>query len=69
MKAVAGVRYVAPDGSLTIAGLALLQDMDRRLLEADAKLAAIAAVVAPSGGATVDAQARAAITAIIAGAS
>ena len=69
MKAVAGVRYVAADGSLTIAGLALLQDMDRRLLEADAKLAAIAAVVAPSGGATVDAQARTAIAAIIAGAS
>lgn len=69
MKAQQGFRYVTADGGFTVLGLQLFQDMERRLAAQDAKLAAIAAVVAPTGGATVDAQARAAIAAIIAGAA
>jgi hypothetical protein len=64
-----GFRYMSPDGSLTMLGLELFGEMQRRIEAQDAKLAAIAAVVAPTGGATVDAEARAAIAAIIAGAA
>jgi hypothetical protein len=63
-----GFRYVNDDGSLSLQGLELFREMQRRIEAQDAKLAAIAAVVAPAGGATVDAEARAAIAAIIAGA-
>jgi len=59
---------MSPDGSLTLLGLELFGEMQRRIEAQDAKLAAIAAVVSPAGGATVDAEARAAIAAIIAGA-
>ena len=54
-------RFVSPDGRLTIEGLRVLQGVFDRL-------DAIAAVNGPTGGATVDAEARAAIDAIIAGA-
>lgn len=63
-----GFRYVTADGSFTLLGVQVFQDLERRLAAQDAKLTAIAAVVAPTGGATVDAEARAAIAAIIAGA-
>jgi len=64
-----GFRYVNDDGSLSLQGLELFREMQRRIEAQDAKLAEIAAVVAPVGGATVDAEARAAIAAIIAGAA
>lgn len=69
MKLAGNIRYVSPDGTLTLQGMQMFGDMARTLDEANAKLAAIAAVVAPSGGATVDAEARTAIAAIIAGAT
>lgn len=54
-------RYVDQSGRLTLAGLKLFQGLART----EAKLAAIAAVAAPVGGATDDAEARTAINAII----
>lgn len=63
-----GVQYVTPEGTLTKAGWDALQGLDSvyvRLSAAEAKLTAIAAVVAPVGGATVDAEARTAVAAII----
>ena len=63
------IRYVNPDGTLTIQGLRLFGDLPRRLDEAERRLEAIAAVAAPAGGATTDAEARAAIAAILAGAA
>lgn len=61
-------QYVRPSGQLTIDGLKLLQTMEDRIVTLEAQLAAIAAVTAPSGGATIDAEARTAISAIITGA-
>lgn len=58
--------YVSRDGRLTQDGLMLLQAQGRAIADLQGQLAAIAAVVAPSGGATVDAEARAAIAGIIA---
>lgn len=55
-------RYVGPDGRLTIEGMKMLQSITDRL-------DAIAAVTNPTGGATVDAEARTAIDNIISGAS
>lgn len=63
------VRYIAQDGTLTLQGMQLFGEMVRALDEQSAKLAAIAEVVAPTGGATTDAEARTAIAAIIAGAA
>lgn len=57
--------YVQRDGHLTLEGLKLLQDMNSRITDLETKLAAIAAVAAPTGGATTDAEARAAINSII----
>lgn len=59
------ISYFGPDGKPTVEGLKLFQSLERRVGSAEAKLAAIAAVVAPTGGATVDAEARAAIVAIL----
>ncbi len=56
--------YVA-DGRLTLEGYKLLADMNDRLEAAEAKLAAIAALSDPTGGATIDAEARTAINAIL----
>lgn len=63
------VRYITADGKLTREGMALFAGLLQRLDEAEGKLAAIAAVTGPSGGGTIDAQARTAINAIIAGAA
>lgn len=60
------VRYITPNGTLTVDGLALLADLDRRLRVAEGKLTAIAAIAEPTGGAVIDAEARAAIAAILA---
>lgn len=60
----ADVAYVEPDGSLTQAGWQVLADLERRLLAAEAKIAAAAAVANAAGGATVDTQARAQLAAI-----
>lgn len=76
-------QYTRPNGQLTIEGMKLLQDLfdrvtvleasasvlETELNAAEAKLAAIAAVTAPAGGATIDAESRTAINAIIAGAT
>lgn len=59
------ISYTFPDGRLTIEGLRLLQGLETRLARAEAKLSAIAALADPAGGATVDAQARASIAAIL----
>ena len=56
------------DGKPTLALIRLLQDYERRLLEAEGKLAAIAAVTAPTGGSPVDSEARTAISEILAAA-
>jgi len=66
MRIAPNVRYIAQDGSLTLDGLSLFRDLDQRLRAAEGKLAAIAAIAAPAGGAVVDAEARAAIAAILA---
>jgi hypothetical protein len=70
------VRYIDGAGRLTADGLRLFRNMAQRidaaetgLAAAESKLAAIAAVANPAGGATIDAEARAAINAIIAGAT
>jgi hypothetical protein len=60
--------YFKPDGTPTVEGLRLLGDLERRVKAAEGKLSAIAAITGPSGGATIDTQARTAINAIIAGA-
>jgi hypothetical protein len=59
------ISYTFPDGRLTIEGLQLLLGIEDRLARAERKLAAIAVVAAPTGGATVDAEARAQIVAIL----
>lgn len=69
MTARQGFKYLNADGTLNVQGLQLFNDLETRLADAEAKLAAIAAVTAPAGGATVDAEARAAIASIIAGAA
>lgn len=69
MRPINGVRYVGADGTLTLEGMRLLSGLDDRLTAAEAKLAAIAEAALPTGGATTDTEARAAIAAIITGAS
>ena len=60
--------YFKADGTPTVEGLRLLGDLERRVKAAEGKLSAIAAITGPSGGGTIDTQARTAINAIIAGA-
>ena len=54
------------NGRLTLAGFKMLADMNARIVVMEGKLAAIAAITAPTGGATTDAEARSAIAAILA---
>ena len=54
--------FVTPDDRLSLEGQQMLQEIVKRLN-------AIADVTAPTGGATVDAEARAAIVALIAAAT
>lgn len=61
-------QYFQPNGAPTIDGMKLLQSYQLRLARLEQKLDAIGAVTAPTGGATADAEARAAINAIIAAA-
>ena len=68
MSANLAQQYVGPDGRLTLEGVQLFDSLSRRLLVLENKLAAIAEVTGPAGGATTDAEARAAINAIIAAA-
>jgi hypothetical protein len=63
------IAYISADGRLTAEGMRFFREMGGRLSASEARLAAIAAIVAPTGGATIDAEARAAIAAIIAGAA
>lgn len=61
-------KYVTPEGRLTWEGQRLLQAIIDASNDTTDQMAAIAGVTAPSGGATVDAEARTAIAAIIAAA-
>ena len=65
MRPNAQVRYVGADGRLTLDGMILLGRLSERLAAAEARLAAIGDVVDPTGGATQDAEARAAVASII----
>ena len=72
------IRFIDANGFLTLDGYRVLADMESRLSDAEAvnatltaslasanaKIAAIAAVTAPTGGATIDSQARTTINAI-----
>ncbi len=58
-------KYFGADGRPTVTGQKLLQDAFDRIEALEAKLSAISAVGAPSGGATVDSEARSAITSVI----
>jgi len=58
-------QYTTRDGTLTLDGLKVLQSMFDRIDDLEATLAAISAITKPTGGATVDAEARTAIDAII----
>lgn len=63
------VSYFNADGTPNTRGLEYFNGLERRVVDAEAKLAAIAAVAAPTGGSTTDTQARTAINAIIDGAA
>lgn len=63
------IRYFDTDGRPTIEGLKLFQGIERRLRASDDRLAAIAAVSPPAGGAVVDDEARSAVEAMISGAA
>ena len=65
MTAQSGFVYVQSNGTLTIEGVKLFRDLETRAAALEAKFTAIAAIAAPSGGATTDAEARAAIVAIL----
>ena len=65
MSANFAIQYVQADGRLTTEGLRLFADLFARVEAMEAKLSAVAAVAGPVGGATIDAEARAAILAII----
>ena len=62
------VSYFNPDGTPTAEGMKFFKALEGRLEAAEAQMAAIAAVTGPTGGATIDAEARTAIDAIIAAA-
>lgn len=59
-----GETYIDQGGRLTQAGWQAFSDMERRVAELEAKLAAAAAVADAAGGATVDAEARAELVAV-----
>lgn len=61
-------RYFLPDGTPTEDFIREARLQEQRIIALEAKLAAIAAVTGPTGGATTDAEARTAINAIISGA-
>ena len=61
-------RYVLQDGTPTEDFIREARLQEQRIVALEAKLAAIAAVTGPTGGATTDAEARTAINAIISGA-
>ena len=65
MKPNAQIQYVSQDGRLTMAGMQLLDAQARQIAALEAKLAALGLVTTPAGGGTQDAEARAAINAII----
>ena len=59
------LQYFDQAGRPTVEALKWAQGLEERLQAAEMKLAAIAAIAGPSGGATTDAEARAAIALII----
>lgn len=58
-------QYVDAQGRLTLDGVQLFDTLSRRIAALEGKFEAIAAIADPTGGATTDAEARAAINAII----
>ena len=62
-------QYVNSAGTLTVDGIKVFGDMFERIVTLEAQMAAIAAITAPTGGATTDAEARTAINSIISGAA
>lgn len=68
MNAQQNFTYTQANGTLTLEGLKLFRALEDRLDALEATLQAIGTIAAPSGGATDDAEARAAIVAIIAAA-
>jgi hypothetical protein len=65
MTANPQIPYVQGDGRFNIEGLKLLNELTARVAALESKLAAIAALADPTGGATVDAEARASIAAVL----
>ena len=65
MSANFAIQYVQPDGRLTSEGLRLFAGLFARVEVLEARLAAVAAIAPPVGGAIIDAEARAAIVALI----
>ena len=63
------IPITGPDGRPTLAFIQQWQNLQRRVETAEAKLTAIADITAPSGGGTIDTQARTAINAILAATS
>lgn len=68
-KLLAGQKAAHPDGQATEELVEIIERLVNRVNELDGVLEAIAAVSSPSGGATQDTEARAAIDAIIAAAT
>lgn len=62
------VSYFNADGTPTDEGMKFFRALDARLAGAEGKLTAISQVTGPTGGATVDTEARTAIDDIIAAA-
>lgn len=62
-------RTTNPNGTRTLDDLKIMTALYDKVVELEGKLDAIAAITAPAGGATIDAEARTAINSIISAAT